>query len=291
MRRGVAFAAAAYTIWGVLPLYFALLHDVAPLEILAHRVVWSLVFLVSVLTITRRWAWARAALANRRVWLTFGASASILAVNWFIFIWAIGQNRVVETSLGYFINPLINVLVGALVLRERLQRLQGVAVALAAVGVGWLTWHQGQLPWIALSLAATFATYGLLRKTAPLGAIEGLTVESLVLAPLAVAYLAWTTSHGQTAFAQGSTSLQWLLLAAGPATAIPLLLFGAAAQRIPFSLLGMLQYIGPTLALTMGVLVLGEPFGTVRAIGFCIIWLACLVFSAELLLRHRASSR
>lgn len=279
MRRGVAFAAAAYTIWGVLPLYFAALHDVAPLEVLAHRVAGSLVFLTLVLTVTRRWDWARAALGNRRVWLTFGASAAILAVNWFIFIWAIGQNRVVETSLGYFINPLINVLLGALVLRERLQRLQAVAVALAAVGVGWLTWHQGHLPWIALSLAGTFAAYGLLRKTAPLGAIEGLTVESLVLAPLAIAYLVWTTWQGQTAFAQGSTSLQWLLLAAGPATAIPLLFFGAAAQRIPFSLLGMLQYIGPTLALAMGVWVLGEPFGPVRAIGFGIIWLACLILS------------
>lgn len=287
MRRGIGYAATAYTIWGVLPLYFALLHPVAPQEILAHRVVWSLVFLLGLLAVTRRWDWVGPALRQPKVWTTFGASALILGVNWFIFIWAIGQNRVVETSLGYFINPLINVLVGSFVLRERLRRPQMLAVAIAAIGVGWLTWHQGHVPWIALSLAGTFATYGLLRKTAPLGALEGLTVESLVLAPLALAYLAWALNSGQATFNHTDLPMQLLLLAAGPATAIPLLFFGAAAQRIPFGLLGMLQYIGPTLALTMGVWVLGEPFGPQRAVGFGIIWLACLIFSAELFWRSR----
>ncbi|MEY8878816.1 MAG: EamA family transporter RarD [Leptothrix sp. (in: b-proteobacteria)] len=282
MRRGILHAAAAYTLWGLFPLYFRAVREIAPLEITAHRVLWSLLFMLVVMLALRRWDWIGPALRSPRVRWVFVGSATLLAVNWFIYVVAVTHGKVVEASLGYFINPLVNVLLGRLVLGERLRRGQWAAVALATAGVTWLTWHQGAPPWIALSLAATFGTYGLLRKTAPLGALEGLTLESLVLAPLAIAGLAWFGWQGQTGFQHADAPLQWLLIAAGPLTAIPLLLFGSAARRIPLSLLGMLQYIGPTLQLLLGVWLFGEAFGGARAQGFIVIWCACGVFSADL---------
>lgn len=281
MRTGVIQAALAYACWGLFPLYFKALETVPPAEMLAHRVAWSLVFLAAVLATLGRWGWLAPALRDRRVLRSFAASAALIAVNWFVYIWAVVHGRVVEASLGYFINPLVNVLVGALVLHERLRRAQWAGVALAAVGVAWIGWDAGALPWIALLLAGSFSCYGLLRKTAPLGALEGLAIETLLIAPFAVALLAWLALQDRSAFVQAAVGTQWLIAAAGPLTAIPLLLFAAGARRIPFSLLGLLQYIGPTLQLAVGVLLFGEPFGPGRAAGFALIWLALALYSAE----------
>lgn len=281
MRTGVIQAALAYACWGLFPLYFHALQAVPPAEMLAHRVAWSLVFLAGVLAALRRWHWLAPALRDRRVLRSFAASAALIAVNWFVYIWAVVHGRVVEASLGYFINPLVNVLVGALVLHERLRRAQWAGVGLAALGVAWIGWEAGALPWIALLLAASFSCYGLLRKTAPLGALEGLAIETLLIAPFAVGLLAWLALHDRSAFVQAGAATQWLVAASGPLTAIPLLLFAAGARRIPFSLLGLLQYIGPTLQLAVGVLAFGEPFGAARAFGFGFIWLALALYSAE----------
>lgn len=281
MRRGVVYAALAYICWGLFPLYFKALHNVAPLEVLAHRVVWSLVFVFAVLVVQRHWGWLAKAWREPRMLWPFAASGTVIAINWFVYIWAVTNGHVVDASLGYFINPLVNVLVGYLVLKERLRPSQWAAVALAALGVIWLTILSGQLPWIALVLAFSFASYGLLRKTAPLGALEGLAVETTVLAPFALAGLLWAASQGQAAFPVADASTQWLLVAAGPITAIPLLLFAAGARRIPFSLLGLLQYFGPTLQLLIGVWVFNESFDAPRALGFGAIWLALLTYSAE----------
>jgi chloramphenicol-sensitive protein RarD len=261
--------------------------EIAALEITAHRVVWSLVFMAVLMVALRRTAWLRPALADRRVMLAFVGSSVLLATNWFIYVWAVTNGRVVEASLGYFINPLFNVLLGRLVQGERLVLAQKAAVALAAAGVAWLAWQTAQVPWISLALAASFGTYGLLRQRAPLGTLEGLTLESLLLGPLALIGLLWVGTHGATGFQNASLSTQLLLAAAGPLTAIPLIFFGAAAQRIPMSLLGMLQYIGPTIQLALGVWLFGEPFGGARLQGFVLIWIACAVFSAEMLWRHR----
>jgi chloramphenicol-sensitive protein RarD len=287
LQRGIVQASVAYACWGLFPLYFKALQAVPPLEVLAHRIAWSLLFVGAVLTWQRRWVWLGPALHDPRVLRSFAASALLIALNWFLYIWAVVNDRIVESSLGYFINPLVNVLLAALVLKERLRRAQWAAVALAALGVAWLTWQAGTPPWIALALACTFACYGLLRKTAPLGALEGLAMETLMLAPLALGLLGWLAWQGDARFTAVGPGTQALLVAAGPITAIPLLLFAAGARRIPFALLGLLQYIGPTLQLLVGVLVFSEPFGAERAVGFAVIWTALALYSAESWWRSR----
>lgn len=281
MNAGILYAATAYAIWGIFPLYFKALQHVAPVEILMHRVVWSLAFIVVLLTWRRQWAWLGDVLRQPKVLAGFAASALLLSSNWFIYIWAVNNGRVVDASLGYFINPLFNVLLGSLLLSERLRPVQWSAVALAACGVAWLTWQGGGLPWIALALAATFGLYGLLRKTAALGALDGLALETLLLFPLAAGYLVLLTQAGRSDFMTASAGTQWLLVAAGPITAIPLLLFASGARRIPLSLLGLLQYIGPTLQLLLGVWLYQEPFGGARLAGFALIWSALAVYSLE----------
>lgn len=281
MNIGILYAATAYALWGVFPLYFKSLQDIAPMEILAHRMVWSLAFVGAVLAWRSQWAWLGEVVRRPKVLAGFAASALLLSTNWFIYIWAVNNGHVVDSSLGYFINPLFNVLLGSLLLRERLRSVQWAAVALAACGVAWLTWQAGSLPWIALLLATTFALYGLLRKTAALGALEGLALETLLLFPLACAYLLMLTIDGRNSFAGASSVSQVLLVAAGPITAIPLLLFASGARRIPLSLLGLLQYIGPTLQLLLGVWLYHEPFGGARLAGFALIWCALAVYSLE----------
>jgi chloramphenicol-sensitive protein RarD len=207
-----------------------------------------------------------------------------VAANWFVYIWAVNAGRVVDASLGYFINPLVNVLIGAAFLHERLRPAQWAAAGVAAAGVGWLTWQAGAVPWIGLVLALTFGLYGLLRKTAALGAIEGLTLETVLLTPLAAAYLLWLAHAGASGFVEGDTATRLLLAAAGPVTAVPLLLFAAGARRIPFSTLGLLQYLGPSLQLLIGVWLYHEPFAA-RAPGYVLIWIALAVFSVEGLLQ------
>ncbi|PHV10058.1 EamA family transporter RarD [Chitinimonas sp. BJB300] len=287
MQTGILYACAAYFIWGLLPLYLKALKHVPALEILLHRMIWSLVFLAIILAVRKHWGWLKPALCNRKVVLRFIASAAVLSINWFIYIWAVNAGRVVDASLGYFINPLVNVMFGYLLLHERLRPAQWGAIAVAAAGVLWLTIQAGQLPWIGLMLAATFGTYGLLRKTAPLGALEGLSLETLLLTPFAMIWLGWLISQGQSGFVNGDAATHWLLIAAGPITAIPLLLFAAGARRIPMSLLGLLQYIGPTLQMGLGVFLWHEPFGSEKLVGFALIWSALVLYTLENLFNSR----
>ncbi len=285
MNWGVAYALGAYLLWGLFPLYFKALIRVPPLQILAHRMVWSLVLLTVVLVVKRHFGWVRAVRERPSLIARFALSAFLLANNWGLYIWAINAGHVVDASLGYYINPLMSVVVGALVLGERLRPAQWGAVAVAAGGVLWMTVAAGHLPWIALSLALTFTLYGLMRKTAPLGSLEGLTLETAALLPLALGYLAWEGSHGADAFLRGSWGLRLALMAAGPVTAIPLLLFAAAARRIPLSLLGILQYSMPTVVLALGVGLYHEPFGRDRAIGFGLVWIGVAIYLGDALWR------
>jgi chloramphenicol-sensitive protein RarD len=290
MNAGVLSAILAFLCWGLFPLYFHALGDVPPLQILAHRMLWSLLFLVIVLAVRRQWAWL--ALARQpRVLGSFIASALLLSVNWLIYIWAVNNGHVIEGSLGYFINPLVNILLGSVLLKEKLRRTQWMAIGVAALGVAWLTWQAGRVPWIALALAASFGGYGLLRKTAALGALEGLSFETMVLFPLAAGYVGWLTLHGQNAFVNtDSATTRLLLMAAGPITAIPLLLFASGARRIPLSVLGILQYLSPTMQFLLGVWLFHEPFTGSRLAGFVLIWLALALFAAEGLIRRQQTA-
>ena len=276
------YAASAYILWGLFPIYFKTLRQVSPLEILSHRIAWAMVFLLATLLVRRQWVWIGAVLRRPKVLAGFAASAILLSVNWFIYIWSVNNGHVIDASLGYFMNPLVNVLLGYLFLHERMRPLQWAAVALAAAGVLWLTWQAGHPPWIGLALAFSFGCYGLLRKTASLGALEGLSLETFILFPLAFAYLAWLAVTGQNSFLQSTPATECLLAAAGPITAIPLLLFAAGARRIPMSTLGLLQYIAPTIQLLLGVWLYDEPFGS-RLVGFGVIWSALALYSLEVL--------
>lgn len=291
MKSGILYAAAAFLLWGLFPLYFHALQEVPPTQILAHRMLWSLVFLMLVLAWRRQWKWL-AIVRQPRVLLSFIASALLLSVNWLVYIWAIHNGYVIESSLGYFITPLVNIMFGFVLLQERLRRLQWVAVGIAALGVAWLTWQTGSIPWIALLLAVTFGGYGLLRKTAALGALEGLSLETMVLLPVALAYLGWLTLQGQNVFLTTSdASTQWLLVAAGPITALPLLLFASGARKIPLSVLGLLQYLAPTIQFLLGIWIFHEAFDSARLLGFALIWCALIVFAAEGLLRKPAATK
>ncbi len=281
MRTGIISAALAFLLWGLFPLYFHALAAVPPTQILAHRVLWSLLFLAIVLTVRRQWRWVGQVRSQPRIIASFMASALLLSVNWLIYIWAVNSGHVIDASLGYFINPLVNVMLGYLVLKERLRSGQWAAIGLAACGVLWLTWQAGHMPWIALSLAASFGAYGLMRKTAALGALEGLSFETMLLFPFALGYVIWLSVNGQNAFETASTSTQWLLVAAGPITAIPLLLFASGARSIPLSVLGLLQYIGPTIQLILGIYLFHEAFTPERLIGFAMIWSALALYAAE----------
>ena len=287
MNPGVLYALGAYLCWGLFPLYFRALSGVPPLQILAHRMVWSLLLLVLVLLAKRHWRWLGALRERPAILGRFALSAFLLAYNWGLYIWAINDGHVVDASLGYYINPLMSVVVGALVLSERLRPAQWLAVAIAAAGVAWMTIAIDRLPWISLTLALSFALYGLLRKTAPLGSLEGLALETAVLFPLALAFLLWEGSNGADAFTHGGWRLKLLLMAAGPVTAIPLLLFASAARRIPLSLLGILQYLMPTVVLALGVWLFHEPFGQARVLGFGMVWIGVAVYLIDALWRLR----
>jgi chloramphenicol-sensitive protein RarD len=283
----VLYAALAYVAWGLFPIFFKQLSNVNAVEVVMHRMVWSLVFLMGVLAVLRRWAWLGELTRQPKVLGAFALSALLLSANWSVYVWAVQNAHVVDASLGYFILPLVNVAFGFAFLKERPRPVQWLAVAVAAAGVVWLTVQAGRLPWVALVLAATFGVYGLLRKVATLGALEGLTLETLLLAPFAIGLLAWWAWHGRGALVQGDAStLGWLLLA-GPLTAIPLLLFAAGARRIPMATLGILQYISPSLQMLLGVWLYGEAFDPARAVGFYLIWLALVVYSLDSLWNGR----
>ena len=288
MNRGTLAAAGAYCFWGVLPLYWRLLGSVPALEILAHRVVWALLLVVVLLAQQRRWHWLLRAGRSPRIMFTFCATAALLAANWLIYLWAVQAGQVVEASLGYFINPLLNVVLGVIVLHERLRRGQLLAVLLAAGGVLAFAWALGAPPWIALSLALTFGAYGLLRKLAALGSLEGLALEMLLAAGPALAYLLWLQASGTAAFGSSTLAQDLLLAGCGLVTAVPLLLFASGARRVSLVTLGLLQYTAPTLQFLLGVFVFGEMQSPQRLAAFGLIWLALMLYSAEAIGQQRA---
>lgn len=290
LRLGYLYGIGAYLLWGFFPLYFKLLRPAGPLEILAHRVVWSVLFVALLLGALRNIGFLRALL--RRGWAVAGivAAAMLIAVNWGTYIYGVSSDRVVETALGYFINPLVVVLLGVTVLRERLRPGQWVALGIGGSAVAVLAVDYGRLPWLALTLAFSFAGYGLIKKRLGLPAAEGLFVESAVLALPALGYLAWLSHRGGMAFGHVSAGHTALLVLAGAATAIPLLLFAGAANRLPLTGLGMIQYLAPILQLACGVLIFHEPMPPARLAGFALVWLALVVFTADAI-RHTRQAR
>ncbi len=280
MKRGILLTIGAYGLWGVLPIYWKQLQSVPSIEIIGHRIVWALVFAVGVIVFKRRFSAVLRTISDPRMVLIYGIAGGVLVVNWTTYVWGVNSGYVVETSLGYFINPLVNVLLGVIFFREHLRRVQWAAICLAAAGVGYLTVRHGSLPWIALVLAFSFGAYGLIKKSAPLEALEGLTLELSLLFVPALLYLLYLASRGVGTF--GHAGLSSLLLAlGGVVTATPLLMFAGAARRIPLSMLGVLQYIAPTLQFAIGVWVYGEEFSRTRLIGFCFIWAALVIYTWE----------
>lgn len=292
-RRGIVAVLAAYTLWGVFPLYFRALRSVPPLETLLHRLLWSAVFLSGLLALRRGFAKA-SALGRASTWLNLGAAALLLSANWFVYIWAINNDHVVDASLGYYISPLLNVALGALFFRESLRRLQWAAVGVSALGVLFLTFRFGELPWVGLALALSWGGYGVLRKLSTLSALESVTLETVVMLPISAGYLGVLLARGENHLAVGAGLVPLLLVVAGPVTAAPLLLFGAGVRRVPLTVVGVLQYIQPTLQLLIGVMVFGEAFSADKAAGYACIWIALVLFSAEglwVLRRRRALER
>ncbi|MCX8474345.1 MAG: EamA family transporter RarD [Sphingomonas sp.] len=284
---GLAFGVGSYTLWGVLPLYIHLLKDVPALQVLAHRVLWSLGLLLLLILVLRRGPTILAAARGRTLLLLVG-SALMIGINWIVYIWAVQNGHVLEASLGYFINPLVNVALGFAFLGERLRRFQAAAIAVAAAGVLVLAISGGGALWLSLLLALSFGFYGLLRKVAAIDALGGLTVETLLLAPFSIALLLHASQAGTNAFGQ-STNLDWLLALAGVVTALPLLLFAAAARRLPLATLGLLQYIAPSLQFAEAVLIFGEPVRSVHIVTFTLIWAGCALYAFDSIRAVRAS--
>lgn len=287
-RNGILFGVAAYGFWGVIAIYFKQVREVPPLEILAHRIVWSVVVLLAGVTLFRRWPLLRAVVRSPRAMRYLLASTCVIATNWFIFIWAVTTDHMVDASLGYFMNPLVSVLLGFVVLHERLRRWEMISVAVAGAGVVWLTIASGLVPWISLLLAVSFALYGLLRKLAGVAAVEGLTIETALLAPLALGLLVLRSQQGTLAFGSRSMTLDILLLAAGPITAFPLIWFAAAVQRLRLATIGLLQYISPSIQFTLATAVYGEPLTPPRIVAFALIWTAVAIYTTENFRHHQA---
>ncbi len=290
-RRGFLLGLAAYGMWGLFPLYWPLLEPAGAVEILAHRIFWSLAVMVALVMATRRAGRLRAVLASRRTRRILTAAAVLIAVNWGTYIWGVNNHHVVETSLGYFINPLVTVLMGVVLLGERLRRLQWVALGLALVAVLGLTAEYGRPPWVALVLAFSFGSYGLAKKKANSGAVESLTVETMVLAPVALGYIVWLSVTGASNFADHGPGHSALLVSTGIVTAVPLICFGGAAIRISLTTIGLLQYVTPTIQFAIGVFVYGEPMPPLRWAGFGLVWVALVIFTAESLNHRRRQLR
>lgn len=289
MQQGLLASATAYLLWGLFPIYWKWLEHVPSLQVMSHRIVWCALFVCGYLFLVSGRSWLRQ--LNRKLMLMLSASALLIACNWWLYIWAVSGGHIVETSLGYFINPLISVLLGVLVLRERLNPAQWASIALAAAGVVYLTVMAGQLPWIALTLAVSFGGYGLIRKLAEIPAIPGLAVESSLLFIPALAVLAGSEMLGTGSLGHTDLRTNFLLILAGLVTALPLILFAYGARRIPLTLTGVLQYLAPTIQLLVGVFMYNEPFTHVQAIGFGCIWGALAIFAADGLRRAWSSPR
>jgi chloramphenicol-sensitive protein RarD len=281
MNKGVWSAVGAYLLWGLLPIYWKALQAVPAIQILCHRFVWSFVFLISLILIRGEWASFKRVFTSRKTLLIYTAAACLLAVNWLTYIWGVNAGFVVETSLGYFINPLVSVLLGVFFLKEKLRPFQWMIVSLAGLGVLYLTFSYDGVPWIALILAFSFGIYGLVKKTAPLGSLHGLGLETTILLLPTTLYLLYAQAQGVGAFRNVNTTTTVLLAFTGVVTAFPLLLFASAARRINLSTLGILQYIAPTCQFLLGILVYHETFTFARLIGFVIIWSALILFTFE----------
>lgn len=286
--RGVAATVAAFLIWGLFPLYIVGLASVSALQITAHRVAWSCVFVLGLLAFRREIGTIADAARRPGVLLRLAASAILVSINWLVFVWAVNINQTVEVSLGYYINPLFNVVLGILVLKERLNRVQWIAVAIATAGVAYLTFQTGRVPWVALVLAASFGIYGLIRKVAKVDALPGLAIEMILLAPFAVGYLIWADAHGIGSFGHERPFVDTLLVLSGVVTATPLALFAYGARLLPYSTVGILQYMAPSLQLLCAIFVLGEPFQPARAVGFGLIWVALGIYAVDGIIRSRA---
>ncbi len=290
-RRGTLYGAGAYLLWGLFPLYWPLLEPSSPVEVLAHRVLWSLGVVLVLLAVLRRLPAVREALRDRGKAWRLALAAVVIAVNWGTYIYGVSSDQVVETSLGYFVNPIVTVLLGVLVLGERLRTGQWVALGLAFVAVVVLTVENGRPPWLALVLAFSFGAYGLLKKTAGVGAVEGLGIETLVLLLPAAGYVAWLGATGDSTFGSEGTDHALLVALSGLITAVPLLLFGAAASRVPLSTLGILQYLAPTIQFLIGVLLYDEPMPPAKLAGFLLVWVALALFTSESLRNRRRQLR
>ncbi len=286
MKKGILYGIAAYALWGFFPIYWKLLQHVPALQLLGHRILWSFVLLALLLLAVRLWRDFRRAL-TRRILGIYTLAALLLSVNWLTYVWAVNAGYIIETSLGYFINPLLSVLLGVLILRERLRLTQWIPLGLATAGVIYLTVTYGQLPWIALTLAFSFGFYGLSKKMAPLSSLFGLTLETGILLVPALAYLAFEQVTGKGAFLHSGSGSDLLMVGAGVVTTIPLLLFASAARRVPLSTVGLLQYITPSIQFLLGVFVYEEPFDHGHLIGFGMVWAALVLFWLENFLSSR----
>jgi chloramphenicol-sensitive protein RarD len=280
MKKGIWYAIAAYGIWGIFPIYWKFLSNVPPVQIMTHRVIWSFIFVFILVSVRKDWSQLRAAITRKTV-LIYALASVLLAANWLMYIWGVNSGFIVETSLGYFMNPLVNVLLGVLFLGEKMRPMQWVPIGLAGAAVVYMTVSYGVLPWIALGLACTFGTYGFVKKKASLGSLQGLTLETSVLVLPSLAYLLLMQGQGTGAFGHVGVLENTLLVVSGLVTAIPLLLFADAARRIPLSMMGIIQFLSPTLQFLLGVLVYGETFSGARIVGFSLIWLALLLYTGE----------
>ena len=290
MKNGILYALGAYTLWGLFPIYWKWLGHVPALQLLSHRIGWSFAMLMLVIIATNQWAKFRS-LLTRRVLGAYTVTGLLLSINWLIYVWGVNNGYIVETSLGYFINPLLSVLLGLIFLKERLRPAQWIPIGLAAFGVIYLTWAYGSLPWIALSLAFSFGIYGLVKKISPLGFLYGLTLETgLVFLP-ALGYLLYVQATGEGVFTHAGMVSDLLLVGAGVVTTIPLLMFASAAKRIPLTMVGIMQYIAPTLQFLLGVFIYNESFTATKLIGFSMVWVALIVFWVEGVLTRRTQKR
>lgn len=289
-NRGLWFAFGAYFIWGLFPIYWKLLKDVSALELIGHRIIWSFAMLAVFISLTAQWRKLRAVAFDGRVIRIYALAAVLIGANWLMYVWAVNAGFIVETSLGYFINPLLSVLLGVVIFREKLRPMQWLPVGLAALGVGYLTFIYGRPPWIALSLAFSFGFYGLVKKLAPLNSLYGLTLETGLLLLPALVYLMVIESNGSAAFLHTGLNADLLMIGAGLVTTVPLLMFASAAQRIPLSMIGVMQYFAPTLQFLIGVLVYKEPFSQAQFVGFAIVWVALIIFWLDSYLASRRTT-
>ncbi len=281
MNKGILYGIGAYILWGFFPIYWKMLHGVPAAQVIAHRIAWSFILLAVYVIFTNQWQEFRKLAFNAKTVGLYALAGILLSINWLIYVWGVNSGFIVETSLGYFINPLLSVLMGVIFLKERLRPTQWIPITIVAIGVVYLTFVYGRLPWIALSLAFSFGIYGLVKKLAPLGSLYGLTLETAIVFPFALAYLLFVDITGAGVFFHDIAAINWLLIGAGVVTTVPLLMFASAAKQIPLTMIGILQYIAPTLQFLIGVFLYEEPFDRSHFIGFGIVWLALIIFWIE----------